>query len=81
MAPRRLGEALRVDGLFYGTVEDFAFQNVGFMLRREVKLRLRLVFASTGETLWDDSGEGVTVLAAIKKREAERRMLLKLPVR
>jgi len=70
--PQKLGETLQVDGLFYGTVEDFTFQNVGFVLRRVVKVHLKFVAASTGETLWEDEGQSSHVVATLNKEDAER---------
>src|SRR6185295_3309610 len=72
LTPQKLGETLNVEGLFFGVVEDFLFQDLAFILRRIVKLRMRLVSASTGETLWEDAGEGATVLLAFKEKEARR---------
>lgn len=80
-APQKLGETLQVDGLFYGTVENFVFQNVGFVLRRAVRLRLKLVLASTGETLWEDVGESSHVDVTFDQREAERLFALGLAQR
>ena len=73
VSPQTLKEALKVDGLFYGTLEDFAFQNMGFILRRHVKLRIKLVLASTGETLWEDVGTASKVDLTLDRNEAERR--------
>lgn len=72
IAPIRIGEALGADGLMYGVVEAFTFLNVGFAVRRVVRLHLKLVLASTGETLWEDSGEGLTEFFTLKKKEAWR---------
>lgn len=69
--PQKLGETLQVDGLFYGTVENFVFQNVGFILRKAVQLRLKLVLASTGETLWEDFGEASNVFVTLDRKQAE----------
>lgn len=72
LTPQKLGETLGVEGLFYGTVEEFLFQDLGFLLRRIVKVRLKLFSASTASELWEDTGEGATVLAAVKKEEMKR---------
>lgn len=69
---KKLGDVLKVDGLFYGTVEDFIFQNLGFVLRRCVRVRLKLVLASTGETLWEHEGFSQHIKATLDKKEAER---------
>lgn len=68
----KLGETLGVDGLFYGVVEDFAFFNVGFAVRRVVRLHMQYVSAGTGEALWEDTGEGITERFTLKKKELAR---------
>lgn len=70
--PRRVGEAVGAPGLLYGTVEEFTYQNVGFLRRRAVRLSLRLVEAATGELLWEASGEEVNSRLALRRREAGR---------
>ena len=49
-----LGAAL----LCYGSVEDFAFENLGLAVRKSVRLRLKIVSAATGETLFEGAGSG-----------------------
>ena len=56
VTPHRLGEALGVDRLIFGRVEEFTYQNVGFAGRRSVRLGLTLVSASSGERLWEEAG-------------------------
>lgn len=73
--PRRVGEALGVPGLLYGTVEEFTYQNVGFVRRRAVRLSLRLVEAATGDLLWEASGEEVNSQFALRKGRAGRSFL------
>ena len=73
--PKRLGAELGVAGLVYGTLEEFTFQNVGFVRRRVVRLSLKLVEASTGERLWEASGEDDTGRVALERRRAGRSFL------
>lgn len=68
----KLRETLGEDGLVYGTVEEFAFLNVGFAVRRVVRLHLRFVNGATGETLWEDTGQGITEWFTFKRKDAER---------
>jgi len=59
-APPAAG-AGRVPGaglLCYGTVEAFSLENLGLAVRKEVRLRLKIVSASTGETLFEGEGAG-----------------------
>jgi len=64
-----LARAVGADGLLYGTLEDFAVRNVGFLLRRSVRLRLRLV-RSDGERLWEAEGSAVRTRVALRRRKA-----------
>jgi len=68
----KLGELLGGEGLLYGTLEEFAFQNVGVVRRRLVRLRLKLIEASSGEKLWEGVGVGQQVDAAVKKKDITR---------
>jgi len=56
--PEEIGKALGADLLCYGDVEDFTFQNLGFVVRKSVTLRVKLVSAATGETLYEGKGSG-----------------------
>ena len=66
-----VGAALGVDLLCYGTLEDFTFQNLGFVMRKSVRLRLRIVSAATGETLFEAAGKGRDLKVFLKKDEAK----------
>ncbi|MBI4056689.1 MAG: DUF799 family lipoprotein [Elusimicrobia bacterium] len=72
LSPQEIGKQLGVEGLCYGTVEQFSFQNVGFYLKRSVGVRLKLVSALSGERLWEGSGEARVVEVHGKKDKAER---------
>jgi hypothetical protein len=48
----RLGQALEADGLFLGTVVDFAEQSTGTVRSPEVTIELRLVETASGRTAW-----------------------------
>ena len=69
---QKLGQTLQVDGLFYGTIEDFVFQDLGFFIRRAVRVRLKFVVASTGETLWEDFGQSKHIFVTTKQDVAEQ---------
>ncbi len=71
-SPQALGSALGVEGLIYGTVEEFVMQNIGFIARRCVRLHARLVHAAGGERLWEDTGEGNWARVTFDKKEAQR---------
>jgi hypothetical protein len=69
--PSDLAKKLGVEGLFYGVLEQFTVQNVGFALRRVVVVRLELVGAGGGR-LWEGSGKGSSGRLALKKGEAKK---------
>ena len=75
---KELGKTLEADGLLYGVVEEFAFQNLGFFQRRVVRLRLKLVASDTGERLWESVGQGEQDRAVLKQKEAMRAFILGL---
>jgi TolB-like protein len=52
---KRLGEALKADGFFCGTVVDFAETRSGSTPTPQVAIQLRLVEASSGVTVWSAS--------------------------
>ncbi|MEE8425194.1 MAG: GNA1162 family protein [Elusimicrobiota bacterium] len=70
VASKKLGEALGTDGLLYGTVEEFKYQNLGFVSNRVVKLRLKLVHAASGERLWEAVGRHAKGNVTLDKKKA-----------
>lgn len=71
LKPQDIGRALGVDLLCYGDVEDFTFQNLGFLIRKNVTLHVRLVSASTGETLYEGTGSGKDIKVFFNREEAK----------
>lgn len=61
----RLAESLGVAGLLYGEVVTFNYTNLGFLARRSVEVRLRLVEAATGETVWQATRKETRSKAAL----------------
>jgi hypothetical protein len=61
---QKLGKDLGVDGVFVGTVVDFADTRAGSTPQPEVTIQLRLIETSTGATLWSTgqtrSGVGIS---------------------
>jgi hypothetical protein len=76
-----LGKALGADLLCYGSVEDFTFQNLGFIIRKSVKLQIKLVSASTGETLYEGAGSGKDMKVFLNKDEAKAAFVEQLAVK
>lgn len=79
--PEEIGKALGADLLCYGSVEDFTFQNLGFVIRKSVKLQVKLVSAATGETLYEGSGAGKDVKLFMNQDEAKAAFVEQLAVK
>lgn len=69
--PEELGKALGADLLCYGDVEDFTFQNLGFVVRKNVVLTVRMLSASSGEVLYEATGTGRDLKLYTNKDEAK----------
>ncbi len=70
--PKKVGDAVGAPGLLFGTLEEFTYQNVGFVRRRAVRVTLRLVEAATGERLWEAVGDESHGRLAFGGKEAGR---------
>lgn len=70
--PKKVGEAVGAPGLLFGTLEEFTYQNVGFIRRRAVRVSLKLVEAATGERLWESVGDESQGRLAFGRKEAGR---------
>ena len=77
--PQKLGQALGVDGLFYGTLEEYSNFVTGFYNKYRIKARFKLVNARTGAVVWErvseeaDSDMNVSVSKALKSAEGKIR--------
>ena len=72
--PVKLGKDLGVQALLYGSVESFGYTNIGFYSQRKVTLALRMVDVATGQTLWENTGTGVTRDVAFDKDQAGKKL-------
>lgn len=79
--PEDIGAALGADLLCYGDVEDFTFQNLGFIVRKNVKLKVKLVSASSGETLYEGYGAGKDVKVYVDQQEAKAAFVEQMAVK
>ncbi len=62
--PQQLGETLGVDGVFYGSLDEFNHKITGVYNVKRVRIRVKLVSCKTGQTVWKN-GIGVkSVLSA-----------------
>lgn len=52
--PNKVGEALMVDALFYGTLIEFNQVITGIYNKRQVKAKFKLINYKTGEVMWED---------------------------
>lgn len=68
--PADIAALFGADMLCYGILEDFTFQNVGFVVRKSVRLRLKLVSAASGEVLFDAAGSGKDMKIYLNRDEA-----------
>jgi len=69
--PAKLGKDLGVQALLYGSVESFAYTNIGFYLQRKVAVSLRLVDVTSGQTLWENEGTGVHREVHLNQKDAQ----------
>lgn len=82
---QKLGQELKVDAVFYGTVVDFAETRTGSTSTPEVTIQVRLVETQTGATIWSTShtraGAGVSTrlfgLGGESLTQAARRVVRK----
>jgi hypothetical protein len=79
--PEDLGRALGVDLLAYGDVEDFTFQNLGFVVRKAVALRVKIISAATGETLYEGAGSGKDIKVFFDRERAKAAFVEQMAVK
>ncbi len=58
--------------LFYGTVEEFTFQNLGFIIRKKVKLSVKMVDLSNFETVYENTAQKKDTKIYTSKEEAKK---------
>lgn len=58
--------------LCYGYIEDFKFQNLGYIVKKKVSLNIKLIDAFSGELLLETSGIGSDTKIHINKKEAQK---------
>jgi hypothetical protein len=75
--PQALGETLGVDGLFYGTLENFNNLVTGVYNKYKIKAKFRLVSAKTGAVVWErveevaDSETNLSTSSALKSAKGK----------
>lgn len=75
--PQQLGAALGVDGIVYGTLEDFKNFVTGVYNKYKIKVRFKLVNAKTGQVVWErvaeeaDSETNYSAMSALKSAKGK----------
>lgn len=69
--PQEVGRKLGVDGLLYGEVTTFAFQNLGYYQNWKAGAVFKLVEASTGRVLWEDEESASKKAVHLSQEEAK----------
>ena len=62
--------------LCYGYIEDFKFQNLGFIINKKVTLNIKLVDGISGENLFEATGNGSDTKIYTNKDEAKEAFLV-----
>lgn len=70
--PVKLGKDLGVHALLFGNVESFGYTNIGVYVSRKVVLELKLVDATTGETLWENVGKMINRKIALDEENIKK---------
>lgn len=65
--PKQLGETLGVDGVFYGSLDEFSHKITGVYNVKRVRIRTKLVSCKTGVTVWKN---GIGVKSALSAGKA-----------
>ncbi len=68
--PKQLGTWTGADGLFYTTLVNFNYMNLGYYWQRKVTVLGRLVRATDGEKLWETERTWMTLNVVTKNDEA-----------
>lgn len=72
LEPSELSQALEVDAICYGELQQFTFQNIGFFVKRAVSLKLSFVSGSSGEVLWEGSDRASSNNLYLDKKKAKK---------
>lgn len=85
---QKLGEVLGVDGVIYGSLEDFSHNVSGVSNVKRVRIRTKLVNCKTGEAVWSDglgirsvSGTWSGVASLLPNNESELPPLFGTPIK
>ncbi len=76
--PQKVGEWVGADGLFYGTLVNFSYINLGYYWQRKVTIFGRLVSAQTGEKLWEAERTWMTLNVVTRADQAKKQFLVQL---
>jgi len=69
---KKLKEILGVRYLCYGIIEEFKFQNIGYVINKVVELNIKIVDTDNGSIVFDEKGVGKDIKVFLKSDEAKR---------
>ena len=78
--PSDIGQWLSADTLFYTTLVDFGYINVGFYWQRKVQVLGRLVDAKTGHKLWETQRGFTSRWLVVDQERAKREFVTQLAI-
>ncbi len=70
--PQELSSLFSVRYLCYGTVNDFKFQNLGFIITRKVELNIKIYDAQKNEFIFEDTSQSSDTQLYLNKDEAKK---------
>ncbi|MFN3966579.1 MAG: GNA1162 family protein [Endomicrobiia bacterium] len=76
--PEKIGEALKVDALFYGDLLEFNYITLGFYNKKSVAVNLKLLDSKTGKILWEDEKKVSRTELALSSEEALKKFKNKM---
>jgi hypothetical protein len=80
-APADIGQWVGADTLFYCSLIDFSYVNVGFYWQRKVMVGGRVLDAKTGEKLWETQRQWATRWIVTDKEKAKREFVVQLAIK
>jgi hypothetical protein len=72
---KELYELLNVNYLCYGYIHDFNMQNLGYIIKKNVEIEIKIVKADTGEVVFDEAGKGRDIKIYTNSDDAKKAFL------
>ncbi len=67
-----LGEKLQTEYLLYGTINDFKLQNIGYIIKKNVELNVKIVKVNDEMEVFNETGVGSDLKIFLKSEEAKK---------